>query len=1106
MSTSLKNLGWTVILISVFLAALTAAPFNIPAQDRQGTIKTVTGHVTDENGEAAPGIAVMVKGTTTGTMTDENGNFRLSVKFVQGGQTPVLVFSCIGKITKEIRCTREHFEVEMEDELAALVGAIINTGYQRIDRRMSTSSVASISGEDVLQANATTLDNMLQGKIPGLSVMGSSSTPGAATKVRIRGTSTISGNREPLWVVDGVILDDPVSVSTEMLNNLDNVNLIGNAISGLNPMDIEKIDVLKDASATAIYGVRAANGVIVVTTKRGKMGAPRVNYSGTVTVTERPSYNKLNLMDSRERIDVSKEIAAKGLVYSFEPAAVGYEGLLYDLYDRKISYDQFLSGVQELEMMNTDWFDLLYHNSVSHKHNLSISGADEKVNYYISGAYTDENANVRGTGLEQYNIMAKVQATLASRLTGTVQLRGNITNKDYQHSSISPYSYAYNTSRAIPAFNEDGSYSYYNAEQGFNAQPLMFNILNEIDNSGRTVKSNSLYFNANLEWAIWNGLRATGTFAMNMSNTSDKEWYNDRTYAAAQLRGLNYGVPFPDADTWRDQFCSLPYGGELKSSETRNFGYTTRLQLDYSKYIKGHHISGSAGFEARSTKYDGISTTQWGYLPDRGESFVEIDPIQWPLYNEMVMNTPDVVTNRLSNYLSWYGVLSYAYKSRYIINGNIRADGSNKFGQDRSTRFLPIWSVSARWNIMNEPFLENVMWLNELSIRGSYGIQGNVSDDQTPSMIIQLGSIDEISGDYISTLSKLPNPFLKWEKTTSYNIGLDFSLFNNRLSGALEYYYKKGNDQIVSVEVAQTTGTSSMSLNVGDIMNRGYELIINAVPVKTKDFSWSLSFNTARNINLVTQGGMEDEYTYAQYVDGSAVLQGYPINSFFSYKFAGLDAEGLPTFKDIEETEGATKQDMYAKVFSYSGNRIPDIQGGFSTTFSYRNFTLGLFFSYSVGAKVRLNNLYSNTGQELPNPQQNMSGEFVNRWRQPGDEAWAVIPALSTDDLSMSTGILGSREIEIANNMWQMYNQSDIRVVSSDFLRLRTAYLRYAIPQKVCDALHIGAANVRIEGNNLLLFCSKDLNGQDPEQLGFGEIGITTPPVASFSLGLDITF
>lgn len=1105
MSKSLKHFGWTVLSMSVILAALAVSPQSISAQSRNTEVKTVTGHVTEEDGQPAPGIAVLVKGTTNGTMTDEDGNFKLNVTTEQGGQTPVLIFSCIGKVTQEIECTKNHYEVIMEDELAALIGAIINTGYQRIDRRMSTSSVSSISGEDVLQANATTLDNMLQGKIPGLSVLSSSSTPGAATKIRIRGTSTISGNREPLWVVDGVILDDPVSVSTEMLNNLDNVNLIGNAISGLNPMDIEKIDVLKDASATAIYGVRAANGVIVVTTKRGKIGAPRVNYSGTVTVTERPSYNKLNLMNSKERIDVSKEIAEKGLQYSFEPAAVGYEGLLFDLYDRKISYDQFLSGVQELETMNTDWFDLLYHNAVSHKHNLSISGANDKINYYVSGAYTDENANVKGTGVEQYNVMAKVQAKLATGLTGTVQLRANVTNKDYLHSSISPYSYAYNTSRAIPAFNSDGTLSYYNAEQGYNANPLLFNILNEIDNSGRTVNTNAMYFNANLEWAIWDGLRATGTFAVNTSNTSDKEWFNDRTYAAAQLRSLNYGVPFPDAENWKTQFCQLPYGGELRSDETRNFGYTARLQLDYSKYYKGHHFSGSAGFEARSTRYNGISTTQWGYLPDRGESFVTIDPAQWPLYNEMVMASPDVVTNRLSNYLSWYGVLSYAYKSRYILNGNIRADGSNKFGQDRSTRFLPIWSVSARWNIMNEPFLENVMWLNELSIRGSYGIQGNVSDDQTPSMIIKLGSVDEVSGDYISTLSKLPNPFLKWEKTTSYNIGFDFSLFENRLSGTLEYYYKKGNDQIVSVEVAQTTGTSYMSLNVGDIMNKGYEFILNAVPVKTKDFTWSLSFNTAKNINLVTRGGMEDEYTYSQYVDGSAVLQGYPINSFFSYKFGGLDAQGLPTFKDIEEEEGDTKQSMYAKVFSYSGNRIPDMQGGFSTTFSYRNFTLGLFFSYSVGAKVRLNNLYNNSGQELPNPQQNMSGEFVNRWRQPGDEAWAVIPALSTEDLPMD-GLFSGRDIPIANNMWQMYNQSDLRVVSSDFLRLRTAYLRYAIPQKVCDALKIQGANVRLEGNNLFLICSKDLNGQDPEQLGFGEIGVTTPPVASFSFGLDITF
>ncbi len=1090
----------------ILMMSAAAGGWRLSAQDL--TAKIITGTVLEEDGKPSEGVAVMIKGTQTGTLTDAKGEFALKVTFKKGEAVPVIVFSCLGKETQEYKCTRENFHIVMKDQLATLVGAVINTGYQKLDRRMSASSVASISGTDALQSNAVSLDNMLQGKIPGMTVLSSSSTPGASTKIRIRGTSTISGNREPLWVVDGVILDDPVSISTEELNDLDNVNLIGNAISGLNPMDIEKIDVLKDASATAIYGVRAANGVIVVTTKRGKQGAPRINYAGTVTVTERPSYNKLNLMNSKERIDVSKEIASKGLDYRFTPAAIGYEGLLYDLYDRKISYDQFLTDVQRLESLNTDWFDLIYRTSVSHRHNLSISGANEKVNYYISGAYTDENANVRGTGLTQYNAMAKVQVDFIPELTGTIQLRANISDKEYLHSSISPYNYAYNTSRAIPAFNADGTYAYYNAEQGFNAQPLMYNILNEIENSERTVHTDAVYFNANLEWKIITGLRATGTFALSTSNTADKEWFNDRTYAAAKLRMLNYGVPFPDSQNWKNDMCKLPYGGELKTSSTRNFGYTARLQLDYSKYIKGHHISAAAGFEARSTKYNGISSVQWGYLPDRGETFVKIDPVQWPKYNQMVLDNPNIVTDRLSNTLSFYGVVSYAYKSRYIINANVRTDGSNKFGRDKSTRFLPIWSVSARWNLMNEEFFQDVMWMNELAIKGSYGIQGNVSDDQTPSMIIKLGSVDNLSGDYLSTLSKLPNPFLKWEKTNSWNVALDFAFLDNRISGTFEYYYKKGNDQIVMTQVSPTTGSTYMSLNVGDIMNRGYEVIINAVPVKTKDFRWSLSFNSARNVNRVTEGGMTSEYTYAQYTDGTAVLKGYPINSFFSYKFAGLDSNGLPTFHDIEETEGITKAEMFEKAFSLSGNRLPDMQGGFSTNFTWKDITLGLFFSYSVGSKVRMNNLYSNSGQRLPNPQQNMSGEFTRRWRNPGDEAFTVIPALSTETLDMNEISLSSpsRQINIGDNKWQMYNQSDLRVVSGDFLRLRTAYIRYSIPEKVCRKMRMNSASVRLEGNNLFVICSKDLNGQDPEQLGLGSIGVTTPPVASFSFGIDITF
>ena len=669
---------------------------------------TVTGTVLEEDGQPALGVTVMIKGTTIGMVTDHNGTFSLRVPDKQG---QILVFSCIGKVTQEHPLNRDNYRITLLDDSEELIGAVVNTGYQKLDRRMSASAISSIAGEDVLQNNAISVDNMLQGKIPGLMVLGSSSTPGAATKIRIRGTSTISGNREPLWVVDGVILDDPVSLSTEELNDLDNVNLIGNAISGLNPIDIESIDVLKDASATAIYGVRAANGVIVVTTKKGRTGTPRVNYAGSVTVTERPGYNRLQRMNSQERVDVSREIEQKGLTYRFVPARVGYEGLLYDLYDKNIDYDTFREKVADMEVLNTDWFDAIYRTSVSQRHNVSISGGTNTLNYYVSGSFNKENANVKGTGVTSYNVMAKTQARFRDNLIGTFQVRANTSAKDYLHSSISPYGYAYNTSRAIPLYNEDGSLAFYNKSMG-NQNPLTYNVLHEIAHSGQTINNDGANFNANLEWTVITGLRLTGTLAMNIANTTQKSWFDEQTYAAASMRMLPLGVEFPTDDPtepFRASQCRLPYGGELRSADSRNFGYTARFQTDYNKLFNGrHNMTLAAGTEARSTRYTGISTVQWGYLPDRGEKFVQINPAEWPAYGQMVLESPDVVTNRLSNYLSFYAIASYAYRSRYIINANVRADGSNKFGQDKSTRFLPIWSVSARWNIMNEPFFKDV--------------------------------------------------------------------------------------------------------------------------------------------------------------------------------------------------------------------------------------------------------------------------------------------------------------------------------------------------------------------------------------------------------------
>lgn len=1066
---------------------------------QQPEMRPVKGKVVDTDGKPLPGVSVVVKGTVTGVATDNEGRFEIRLN---AGEE-VLMFSFIGMRSQEVKVGKSDLYVVMESVAELMQEVIVTTGYQNIEKRKLSSSVFTVDGDLVKEGAALGLDNMLQGKIPGLNVMGSTSTPGAATKIRIRGSSTISGNREPLWVVDGFILEDPVQISAEELNSLDNVNLIGNAISSLNPEDIERIDVLKDASATAIYGVKAANGVIVITTKKGKLGKPRITYSMNLSINERPEYDGLYRMNSKERIEVSKEIEQRGLPFGYQPARVSYEGALMDLYDRVITYDEFLKRVKRLEEVNTDWFDIIYRTSFSQKHNISISGATERINYYFSGAFQNTPATVRGTGVKQFNGLMKLGVSLLSNLKVELQIRASTDDKDYLHSSVSPYSYAYKTSRAIPAYNEDGTLAYYNRTQGFE-QPLVYNILNEMEHTGRKVEGSNINFNANVRWEIIPKLRLTGALSYSRANTDEKEWFDEQSYYAAQLRDYNYGLELPSSEVWQEERCKLPYGGGLRNTDTRNMAYTARAQVDYSfNFLTDHEVTVVAGTEARSSKYKGLSAIQYGYLPDRGEKFVVIDPVQWPKYGDLVRQNPNKITNTLTNVMSWYGTFTYAYKRRYIVNFNVRADGSNKFGQDKSNRFLPVWSASARWNVHEESFLKNIMWLNLFAFRGSYGVQGNVSPDQTPNLLVQLGSFDAVSKQYISQLSKLPNPMLRWEKTTSYNLGIDFAFWDNRISGSVEVYQKKGKDQIISKAVSTTTGSSTMSLNAGNLENKGYEVVLNLIPIQTKNITWALNMNGARNVNRVTKSGITTDYGYKEYLNGVAVIPGEALNTFYSYKFDKLDGNGLPTFKDTEETDGITQEEMFRKVFSHSGTRIPDITGGFGTSVSYKNLTVGGFFSYSLGTKIRLNDLYSDTGQKLPQPQQNMNKAFVDRWRTSGDENRTLIPVLSVDPMKMY-GYGVDRTIEIADNGWEMYNKSDLRVASGNYLRLKNLYLRYRLSEKICHKVYAKSINLKFEATNLWLLADKKLKGQDPEQLALG--GASTPPTSSYTFGLDITF
>lgn len=1064
--------------------------------------KTIYGKVVDKDGNTLPGVSVVIKGSFYGTTTDMDGNYKIDVPL----NAETLVYSFVGMINKEIKIA-DALEINVILQTAAeRLKEVVVTGYQKIEKRKLSSSVITVNAEAIKEGGALTVDNMLQGKIAGLSVVNNTSTPGVAPKIRIRGSSSISGNREPVWVVDGVILEDPVPLSPTELNSLDNINLIGNAISSLNPEDIERIDVLKDASATAIYGVKAANGVIVVTTKKGKIGPTKVHYSTSFTLNQRPSYNDLNRMNSQERIDVSKEIVEKGLKYDMAPAHVSYEGALYDFYAKNITYSEFHERVKSLEEQNTDWLDILFRNSVSQKHNLSISGANEKTNYYFSGGFTNSNGTFKENDLNQYNATMKLNSKLTEKLSVGLQLRASASKRKYQHSSIDPFQYAYQTSRAISSHNDDGSLSFYNKSQGHEV-PLQYNILNELDNSERSIENQSIHFVANLNYEILTDLNFRSVVSLNRSNTYQKEWFNDKTYLAANLRRLNLGDPFPTnlEDKFYTEQCKLPYGGKITNDNTKHTSYSVRSDLNYKKtFLEKHEISTTVGTEFRSSHYDGIKTTQMGYLPDRGNQFVDIDMVKFPEYRKEVERNKDVITDRLTNVVSFYGTFTYSYDYRYIANFNIRADGSNKFGQDKDNRFLPVWSVSGRWNVHNEKWLKNILWLNQFSMRASYGVQGNIASNASPNLIVNLGSRDATSGHNISTLDLLPNPMLKWEETKSYNFAVDFAVLNGRISGNVDLYKKKGEDMIVSRDVSVTTGSNSMTLNAGTIENKGFDITINATPVRTKNFTWNLSINGGKNTNKVTDAGTSD-LTYEEYLSGNAVIPGKALNSFYSYKFGGLDENGMPTFKDIEEPDGITKEEMYAKVLTYSGKRTPDIEGGFSTTLKYKNWSLGAIFFYSLGRDIRLNSLYQSTGQYLPNPQQNMDDVFVNRWRKPGDEKHTNIPALSNDPLKMRS-LLGDKSIDIGDNKWEMYNKSDLRVASGDFLKLRTLSLKHSFSKHICEKLHVSDANFRIEVSNVWTLKDKKLRGRDPEQISFLNNTGAVPLTPTYTLGFDVTF
>lgn len=1053
------------------------------------SVVEVNGRVTDKSGQPVAGVTVRIKGFNIGVATDHEGYFKMNVPDTKG---MVLLFSFIGMKSQEIPYTgQKDMRVVMAEDVSEMDEVVI-TGYQNVSRRELASAVKQIKAADVMQNGKFSIDQMLAGQVAGMVVTQTSGEPGATPKIRIRGTSSINGSKAPLWVLDGIILDDPVSIDYSQLNGDDAAYLIGNAIGSVNPQDIETITVLKDASAAAIYGVQAANGVIVVTTKKGKSGKPRVSYNGTVSLSQRESYGDLYLMNAAERVRLSQEIIDASLKYSRFPQNLGYEGLYLQYMNKDIDYAKFRTEVDRMVERNTDWFDILFRDVVSHNHTLSMSGGDDKTTYYGSLGYADNFGTARGSRSRRYTAALKLNSWLHPKLYAGLQVNGSMKKDEGFHSSTNPNNWAYTTSRTIPGYNEDGSPYFFETDDSFVGQKetMKLNYRDELNNTGNEGQVSAIMAKLDLNWNVWNGFRYELSGSLSHQLSKSKEWANDRSYYVGQIRGYNFGSAAPGSDMEKNSV--LPFGGELRSGSNEQTSYTLRNQLNYSNTFNHDHVFAiSAISEIRSVVAKGLTGKYWGWMPDRGQV---VSPKITDKYIMRLNELFPTLTDNVKNYVSWIGSTTYSFKDKWVANANVRMDGSNQFGDNPKYRFLPVWSVAGKYALTQENFLKGHPVLSELALRGSYGIQGNVDKATSPNLVLKVGAINEYTSLPESTISMLPNPDLRWEKTESYNVGMDFSLWEGRIGGTLDYYKKKGTDMIMNKQVSQVNGLQYVKINSGDVNNTGVELDVVGYPVRTDNWEFGIGVLYSYNRNELIRANDGKEITPQDMINGNALVVGEALGTIYSYRFANLDhATGLPIFYN---KAGTTTRLIDGKpVPSYlhyrdevdlvkSGVTEAPSSGSIKVHFRYKNLRLTGDFLYSFGGVRRLPDIYGNKYANVFDPLKNVSKEYTDRWKNPGDEERTVIPALYDSDTYAGLPKLEYMDNRDIVNGISLYDQSDVRVAKTDNLRLGSLSLKYMFPRNI--ARKIGAQDMMasLQATNLFLITDKRWHGRDPETMG----------------------
>lgn len=1079
-----------------------------------------SGRVLDTDGSPVIGAGlVCIEKNTAGTTTDLDGNFSITlpagaktVKFSSVGMKE-LVYQIIPGRTENVRIIMEWENTELDQ--------VVVTGYAQTSVKRITGSVAVLNSEKFEAKAISSVDALMQGEVAGVSIKSLSGQPGTQAKITIRGSNNITGSSAPLWVVDGVPLQsESPALSSEQLATGGFDNIFVNGIGNINPNDIESITILKDAAAAAIYGSRAANGVIVVTTKKGEAGKMRISYNTTFSWSFKPE-RSLNLMNSSEKLswedELWNEFSAAKYAASLTDNTVIYPvvgivgqiraglGDFASMKGDKAAQDKY---IESLRNVDTNWYNLLFRNSFSQGHHLSLSGGSGKSTYYVALGLNDEDGMLIHNDYRRYNVNAKMTLTPTDWARIDVGMEAARQESKMPYSTVDPFHYAFFSNPYERAYNADGSYAadntwftlgYYNGRGAEQVMPKNgFNIIRELDsNYSKTANTNGT-FRAQTDFRIIEPLHFVGLVSYSYSNNSTDKVIDKYSYSA-----------FRDRLGSDDRSQTNLYGNISQNRTNRN-SYVARGHFSFNKtFAETHTVNLLAGAELRGSGSNTIFTKRYNYDPKTGTtSLPQISGPQDEWLSEVEKLNGEYFSK--TRYASFYASADYYLGKSIVLNASFRTDGSSNFGSNK--QFNPTWSAGAAWHIGEEAWMKKALpALSHATLRAAYGFTGDVNTSTSHLLVIQyLQQQYRYFGDEtfnLGTIPSAPNPDLGWEKTQDAKAGLDFGLWKDRLTLNTEYYYRLSTDVVTSSPVQSTTGFTHVYFNAADIMNSGIELTLNGKIIQTKDWGLSAAVNFAYNYNKVlkynpvSKSGITSKDRY---------VEGYPTGAIFSGKYAGIASDtGLYQFElrpdaTISTATDLNKPDNYRY---FLGTTIAPYTGGFNLSASWRQLRLSISGVYSFGCKTYENFRYpasysnaSHSGVSTETVQSQFSDLYGNHLNVEKDRTnrWTA---------THTTGVKYPRIYDYFDGKYNFasYNPMDSSIIdavylkNNSYLRIKSIILTYSLPDAAVKKMRMRGLSFNVSLNNFFTFTKYD--GMDPEIPG-----ATYPTTRSVSAGMNIDF